>query len=317
MIKLLKRFVIYVLLFFLCLELLVRIFHLHNERPVRFLDDRQVERWMSNQEDYSVVGNRRQNVGHYRINSFGFNSVYDQYDIKDPEKYIALVGDSFIEGFHQDYHRSLGQKIERSLGDSIKVYEFGYAGYDLADQLHLIQAYRDIFKEMDHVVIYMRFTDDLERSEYKHSNRLSLDTPISRLAKHVKSIVYLKDIGLVDPITKSLSRVLSLFAEGSRTRKLSSTPIVKDTYATRIQNFKILVDQYGYDKQKNVLLLDYSLCPNQFLSFLDENKFKSIDFGKDLNDSELPTTLIYDQHWNDNGRQLIAELVAEYVRSTY
>ena len=118
-----KKFVFKIALYAICillgLEILVRVFHLHKDRPVRYLDEYNVEKWIPNQTGYWVTGNRRQNVGHYKINNFGYNSVYDEFNPSKNSKEIALVGDSFIQGFHQDYQNSLGQKLEALLKDSI------------------------------------------------------------------------------------------------------------------------------------------------------------------------------------------------------
>ncbi|MDP5228820.1 MAG: hypothetical protein NWQ38_00390, partial [Cellulophaga sp.] len=192
MLQILKKILVYGFLMLFALELGVRIFHLHNERPVRFADDKNVEKWIPNQTDYSITGNRKQNVGKYSINNFGFNSVHENYEPSKNKKEIALVGDSFIEGFHEDYTNSLGQQIERELNQTT-VLEFGYAGYDLADELHLITAYSDIFKNINHSFIYLRYSDDLDRDTYELSSRLSLDSKLSRIVKQIKLLVYLKD----------------------------------------------------------------------------------------------------------------------------
>lgn len=313
-----KKFVFkigfYGVLMLLGIELLVRVFHVYTERPERYLDGYDVEKWVPNQTGLSVTGNRKQNVGKYRINQFGFNSVYDTYDPKGDGLDVALVGDSFIEGFHQDYNNSLGQKVEHYTDDKVKVWEFGYAGYDLADQLHLIKAYDSIFKKMDRTIIYMRFTDDLTRSEYKISNRLSLDTPVNRILKEIKTVVYLKDIGLFDPITKTVGSVLSLLkgkTDGQGTPKAPDKVAIDEK---RLENFKTLVETYGYDKKKNILLLDGRLCSEDFLNYLKGNGYQIIDFSKTFLASETPTDLIYDQHWNDHGRELLAELISNYLK---
>lgn len=306
---------LYGILLALGFELVVRAFHLHNERPERYLDEMQVEKWVPNQTGLSVTGNRKQNVGRYRINQDGFNSVYDTYVPQENEIDVALVGDSFIEGFHQDYDRSLGQKVERLLGEKIKVFEFGYAGYDLADQLHLIKTYDSIFNKMDLTVIYMRFTDDLTRDSYAISDRLSLNTPVNRILKEIKSVVYLKDVGLFDPVTRTMGSLMSLAKGGEGVPPNTKRATPDEINAKRLDNFKKLVAEYGYNKDKNVLLLDGRLCPAEFLDYLRANDFKTIDFGKTLEDSETPTDLIYDQHWNDHGRELLAQLIADRIRS--
>ena len=310
-----KKFVVKIGIYAICillgLEMLVRIFHFHKDRPDRYLDEYNVEKWIPNQNGIWVNGNRRQNIGHFRINSFGFNSVYDEYDPKTNEKEIALVGDSFIQGFHQDYQYSLGQKLETLLNEEYKVFEFGYAGYDLADQLHMINAYKHLFNKIDHVVIYMQYTTDLKRDTYAVSSRFSLNTPLNQFLKQIKTVVYLRDIGLMDPITQSIEQMTNLMRG-----KMFSQEVPEDLEKEdllKLENFKRLIEQYGYDKHKNVLLLDYSLCSPQFLTYLEQNGFKTIDYCTVFEVSKSPPTFIFDQHWNNHGRSLIANLIAEYI----
>lgn len=313
-----KKFIfkigLYGILILLGIELLVRVFHVYTERPERYLDGYDVEKWEPNQTGLSVTGNRKQNVGKYRINQFGFNSVYDIYAPGGNQWDVALVGDSFIEGFHQDYDNSLGQKVEYYMDDHVKVWEFGYAGYDLADQLHLIEAYDSIFEKVDHTIIYMRFTDDLNRSEYQTSHRLSLNTPMNRILKEIKSVVYFKDIGLFDPITKTVGSAFSLL-RGTNTGHGPANVSDKVTVdEKRLENFKKLIRTYGYDKKKNILLLDGRLCSDDFLNYLEDNGYQTIDFSKTFQASEMPTDLIYDQHWNNHGRELLAKRIADYLK---
>lgn len=306
--RVILKFVIYSLVLVLALELLVRVFHLHNERPERYLDEYGVEKWVPNQKGYSVTGNRKQNVGEYRINNFGFNSVYDNYTVSKDSIEIAIVGDSFIEGFHQNYKNSISRKIEKKIPNT-KVLEFGYAGYNLSEELNLITSYNHLFKDIDRVVIYMRYTDDLTVGEYKVSNRLSLDTPLNRLLKKSKLIVYANDIGLFDPIKTKVTATIN-FIKGVKTPEIKETN--KDTlYLT---NFKKLIKAYNYDKEKNILLLDYSLCSSEFLEYLDHNNFKSIDFNSGFKKDTKSKTLIYDQHWNNLGREIIADKIVEFLR---
>lgn len=311
--KFVVKIAIYTILILLGLEMLVRIFHFHKDRPFRYLDEYNVEKWIPNQNGIWVTGNRRMNAEYYRINSFGFNSVYDDYYPKTNEKEIALVGDSFIQGFHQDIHDSLGQKLENLLNEDYKVLEFGYAAYDLADQLHLINAYKHLFNKIDHVVIYMYYPNDLERGTYSVSNRLALNTPLNRFLKKIKTVVYLKDIGLLDPINHSIKRMTNLM-RGTRFSEVEPGDPEKEDLL-KLENFKRLIEKYGYDKHKNVLLLDYDICSPQFLTYLEQNEFKTIDFSTVFEVTKIPPTLIYDLHWSSHGRSLIANLIAKYIES--
>lgn len=317
MMQIVKKITLYVFLILVSLELIVRSFHLHNERPVRFLDDKNVEKWEPNQSGFSVTGNRKQNVGKYRINSFGFNSVHENYEPSKDSNEIALVGDSFIEGFHEDYTNSLGQQIERGLPQTT-VLNFGYSGYNLADQCHLIHAYTDLFKDIDHTFIYFRFSDDLNSDDYKPSSRLDLDTPLNRLAKEIKLVVYLKDIGALQPLMQIPGRLQSFISTAivnvkskRREEKVQEEKITLDKI--RLNNFKKLMGTYPLAKEKFTFLLDRSTCSEQFLAYLETNNFKTLDLHVAHRDSKNPTTLIYDQHWSKHGRNLVADLILKYL----
>ena len=310
MIKLFKKLFLYGALIFLVLEIIVRVFHLHNERPVRYLDDRSVEKWVPNQNEYAVTGNRRENVGEYRINSFGFNSVYDDYKAYGDSVEIALVGDSFIEGFHQNYENSLGQKIEEKL-PGVRVFEFGYAGYDLADQLHMIDAYAEMFSAIDHIIIYVKYTDDLTRDSYQVSERLNSNRTLNRMVTKSKLLVYLKDIGLIHAFGTKVRRAIWSFKQGAQ--PIATKKVPQDSLF--LQNFKELTRKYHFDKDRYILFTDDQLCSPIFLDYLDENGFKTIYFGQTLLDTKKPTTLIYDQHWNDFGRELLADLIVNYLKT--
>lgn len=180
--KLILKCSIYFLITLIILEILVRIFHLAKDNPNRYLDEYNVEKWKPNQTGYSVTGNRNQNFSAYNINNSGYNSYREFEPTKDKFE-IALVGDSFIQGFHQNYYHSIGKKIEETL-PTIEVYEYGYAGYDYADQIHLIDQYKQTFNLIDKVIIYINFEDDLTRGTYKViHDRLNLEKGFS---KHLK-----------------------------------------------------------------------------------------------------------------------------------
>ncbi|MEM7486621.1 MAG: hypothetical protein AAF348_15540 [Bacteroidota bacterium] len=300
----------YGFLMLVALELLVRLFYLGKDTPIRIVDENGVEKWRPIQNGFSVTGNRRQNFSAYHINNSGFNSYREYLPTKDKIE-IALVGDSFIEGFHQNYYSSTGRKIERKL-PGVEVYEYGYAGYDMADQLHLIHAYKKKFDLIDHVVIGVKFSNDLRRSEYQISQeRIRLENPRNRLLKKSKLLVYTKSIGLLDPVSRMGSDVINLL-------KQKTAPLAVNTIKSKdslyLNNFEMLVQKYGFDKDRFVLLLDKDKTSSLFTDYLEVNNFNYIDFSKTLKESKKPTTLIYDMHWNNHGRNLIAEIIAEYIK---
>lgn len=318
MVKLFTKGTLYVVLILISLELIVRTFHLSKDSPIRYVDEHRVEKWLPNQEGYSVTGNRRQNFSKYYINNSGYNSYRDFTPSKDKQE-IALVGDSFIEGFHQNYYNSIGKKIENRL-EGFEVYEYGYAGYDFADQLHLIDAYKEKFKLIDHVFLGIKFENDLIRGEYKVvEDRMHLESPLYRNMRKIKLLVYAQNIGVLEPVWNLGGKLSSLLNKKSNKENTSDDNFrvitEKEQHELYIKNFESLIALYGYDKEQFVLLLDSGITPEIFINYLNENDFKYADFNKLFTESKRPTTLIYDRHWNNHGRDLIAKTIVEYLNN--
>ncbi len=309
----------YAILVIIALELYIRVFHLTKDYPSRYIDEYGVEKWMPNQSGFSVTGNRRQNFSEYHINNSGFNS-YREYQPSNDKVEIGLVGDSFIEGFHQNYYNSIGKKIEKRL-NSVEVYEFGYAGYDFADQLHLVHSYKEEFDLIDFVAFGLKFENDLYRAEYKIvDDRMKLESTLYKNLRKIKVLAYVQNIGALDPLRNLPVRLLTFFKEESKKtdKKLTEEErfiVESDTQLKKLNNFKSLVSLYGYDKERYVLLLDKKKTPDKFIGYLEANGFAYIDFSEDMDNSKLPTTLIYDKHWNDRGRAIIAKLITRYLKS--
>ncbi|MFS4417353.1 hypothetical protein [Maribacter sp. 2307ULW6-5] len=302
MTRFLFRLFLYGLLIALSLELLVRAFHLYTNDPPRFIDEKGVEKRVPGHTGFSVTGNRRQNFSRFSINQAGFNS-YREFTPSMTKYDIALIGDSFIEGFHVDYDESTGKKIEREMADTVAVFEYGYAGYDMANQLHLVHAYRETFQQMDAIVVYTDFTTDLDRGAYEpNTGRIALLSSTKfKIRDNIKLLSYVSKIGLLDRILGIGPQGQDMMTEGEK----------KETDAVRLKNLKALLESYPLDPAKTYFLCDKRTTNRATMSFLESRGFTIMDFGVPFSKSELPTTLIYDQHWNHHGRQLIAELIAK------
>ncbi|WP_420322288.1 hypothetical protein [Flagellimonas sp.] len=311
MTRFLLKIGLYGILIFVILEVLVRIFHLYDDRPTRFVDSDGINKWIPGQTGYAVYGNRVQNKSAYRINKSGFNS-YREFEPSNDKIEIALIGDSFIEGFHQDYTNSIGKKIENKI-DGIEVYEYGHASNDFADQLYLISKNQDHFSKIDHIVFYLRYGDDLERNQYKHINR----KPLFKTLRKSKLLEYGINIGLMDPIKSAMVSVRG-FA-GSREkkdsdRKQETTKV--DSAQLRQDNFDHLIERYNFDIHKSVILLDSRETPDSFLAHLQTRAITIIDFANAFEQAGgyRKTTLIYDQHWNNFGREIIAGEIYKLIQ---
>ncbi|WP_340063242.1 hypothetical protein [Ascidiimonas aurantiaca] len=311
--KLLLKSALYAILLLLMLEVWVRIFHLSKDNPVRFIDEKKVEKWMPDQQGHSVTGNRRQNFSEYSINRSGFNS-YREFSPTKEKVEIALVGDSFIEGFHQNYYNSTGKKIENKLL-GIEVYEYGYAGYDMADQLHLIHAYKDKFDLIDYVILGIKFSNDLGRGSYYNvASRMKFEQPFYRIIRKSKLLVYTQNIGGLDPVRDLATRIFSVGKTKTSEKKEPTPEEIRQQDEEYLKNLKSLMNEFGFDKERFVFLLDSRATSRIFIDFLHESNIKYIDFADEFAKAKRSTDLIYDKHWNNYGRELIARVITSYIK---
>lgn len=306
--KFLKRLTWYILLMLVAIEVLVRVLHLYTEDTPRFIDELGVEKRVPGHHGYAVTGNRNQNFSEFKINAAGFNS-HREFNPSKSNYEVALIGDSFIEGFHQDYYDSTGKKIENKL-HGIEVYEYGYAGYDLANQMHLIHAYKNEFDLIDEIIIYLNYESDLRRAEYKpnHGRIAMLSSTVFRIRDNIKLLAYGSKIGILEPIKK-------LFSSKGFKNNSNVDPNLYDLDGQYLENFRSLVQLYGFDKCKTTILLDSRKTSTLFLEYCEENNFRYIDFAPKFENATEPVTLVYDWHWNDYGRSLIAEFIADFIRN--
>ncbi|WP_190808447.1 hypothetical protein [Flagellimonas sp. S3867] len=297
------KFCLYLFLAFLFLEATVRIFHLHNDSPDWYLDENKMYKRVPNQEGHAVFGNRRQQFSPFRINAAGYNS-YREFEPTEDGVEVAILGDSFIEGLHQDYRNSIGRKVERGLSN-VHIYEYGHSDFDLADQMYLVHTNKEEFEKVDFIIYELKYYNDLLRSEYSVKPR----KVVFPLLRHSKLLVYLLDIGMIDPV----KRILRKLSIGQKPRKDIEDNLTKDLIF--MDNFIKLNSKYGLEKDKTAILLDTRQTNKAFLDYLEKHGIHTIDYGRGFEKStNKPTTLIYDQHWNDHGRNLVANEIISFFK---
>ena len=316
--KLILKSALYLFLILVILEGVVRVLHLYTEDPPRFIDEYGVEKRVPDHNGYAVTGNRNQNFSKFHINKAGFNS-HREFTPTEEGFEVALIGDSFIEGFHQDYYSSIGKRVENKIED-VQVYEYGYAGYDFANQIHLTHAYVDDFAKIDQIIFYLNYENDLDRAVYEpnHGRIRMLQSTVFKIRDNIKLLAYGSKIGIVEPL-KKLAQGGNAFEDtkaGYETNELNKVDAAEKLQEDRrrIANFKSLIELYGFDKEKTAILLDTTKTSTMFLDFLEQNAIRYIDFSDRFKASKKPTNLIYDKHWNSNGRELIAETLVSYLR---
>ncbi|WP_406683902.1 hypothetical protein N1F78_14590 [Seonamhaeicola sp. MEBiC1930] len=310
---LILKIILYAFLILIFLEIITRVFHLHQESPQFIINNSNIKTYAPNQSGYYTVGNRRMNISKYHINDSGFNS-YREFVPSTDNINLAIIGDSFIEGFHQNYYNSIGIKIENKLNNEVSVFEYGHAGYDLADQLHLIATYKDIFEKMDLIVIYLKFENDLTRNVYE-PDQYWIDTQyyaFSKIKKNIKLVGYLESIGWLDNLRNLKHKFKTPNKPNSFVDKENQN-LKKVKHQEYINNFKELVKKFGFNKNKTIFLIDVRNTNKIFLNHLLDKNYKYLDFGNAMESSKKPTTLIFDMHWNNKGREVISKTIVDYI----
>src|SRR5690606_4896672 len=154
--KLLGKLCLYLFLMALVFEILIRVFGLYFQYPLVNLNDNGIVNYVPGQKGVFVMGNRKMNQARFNINSAGFNS-FREFEPTEKDFEVALIGDSFIEGLYQDFDNSIGKKIEKKLFGEVKVFEYGFSGYDMADQLHLMHQLKEEMDRINLSFIYLNF----------------------------------------------------------------------------------------------------------------------------------------------------------------
>ena len=96
-----------------------------------------------------IKGTNAEIKSRYQINNQGFNSTIN-YSFKDTSKiYIALIGDSYVEGLHSDVDSSIGRRIERHLPEhEIEIHEYGISGWNAWNYLKVANDLHDNYRLM-------------------------------------------------------------------------------------------------------------------------------------------------------------------------
>ena len=97
----------------------------------------------------------------YTINSDGWNSQHKTFPRqKSPgKKRIAVIGDSYVEGFGVDFNQNMAELLEKQLGsDQYEVFRFGIGGAPMSQYLHLLR-HEVIPLAPDTVIVVLAHTD--------------------------------------------------------------------------------------------------------------------------------------------------------------
>ena len=281
--KFLFHFIKSILLFLILAELLVRILGFAGHTvPNTYIDGEY--RLKPNATGIWTKGTSAEIKSRYNINNQGFNSNIN-YSFEDTSKiYIALIGDSYIEGFHSSVDLSIGRRVEKYLPEHrIEVHEYGISGWNAWNYLKIAKEICDKYQ-----IVYILITDK-DLTGGIPSNAKIAGKP-STIRKIYNLSHFLRYMNINRGITRSLQRL------GPK-RMVPPTKSRKD----HIPEYSLL-SLYP----KNCIFLyekDKFSYHNEKVSTIEINHLlKPTNFGKQ------------DSHWNDKGRQNCARTIAKSIQ---
>lgn len=281
----LKEILIILLLTYVVGEVIVRTFDIVPEIPER-VNYNGYYMLKKNQSGKYIKGKFPKWLkANYNINNLGFVSTKDYY-FDDLNNKIAIIGDSFVEGFQVDSDKSIGRLIENELRD-IDVYEFGFSGYNYHNYKEIFHDYK--LKNFKYVFIILDY-EDLSATK---SDR----------------IPYTKSIQLKEMLFRKLYDYLFFFKYLNWNHAIIGKFLNIFSFSPEDQsklNSDITVFSENYDN------IEFVLKSNNDKVLIDI--FPKINFIQ-INHELKPYNFGFDKHWNLNGRKNVAETLIQWIKN--
>lgn len=120
----------------------------------------------------------------YRTNSFGMKGP----EVRPGTTKIALLGDSFVEGYGNDNEASIDRVIQGMLGDRYDVLNFGMVGFSTLDELAVYADFARYFRPAIVVLFFVNYNDLQENLESSNKRWIERDAPLARFDDVVAEI---------------------------------------------------------------------------------------------------------------------------------
>lgn len=253
---------------------------------------------------YWVRGGLGEIRNYYEINNQGFNSIVDYEGLDSATINIALIGDSYIQGFQTDVRKSIGRQLENLLGPKYIVHEFGRAGANIVDY-GLV--YNEYIKSKSYDYIFVLVTDkDLMGSKASfmdRGNSLPKQTLIRKIYDKIHILRYLNiNHGLGAHFNQLISNgpgsIDRIHRRNDTKKAISEQSYLNDINQNAIRTFpKSTIFLYEEEKLSTYFIENFKFEFNRII-----HKRQPIDHG-------------FDGHWNTNGRYNCARSMADWIEN--
>jgi hypothetical protein len=317
MIKLIIKTIIFFVITLFIFEIYIRIFHLYDDVPKVHLDSNKLFVYKPNQNGSYNFGNRKEVDSKYLINSSGFNSVVE-YDFSTNIPKIALIGDSYIEGFHQDVNNSIGRMLDRLGG--YQCYEYGISGWNLNDYLNLISSDSTQFNKFEYIFINLN-PSDLQYSLHNYLNsddsKLKIDKQNSFVYKYIYYNIKLISSANQMGIFNNFRKKVKIFSKNNQFELNNNEIMELSNKNIQLKNFNEILNYFNISiyNEKLIFLFNSNLkYEESFLTVIKE-RYNYIDLSISFNKSEELPYFRFDKHWNSKGRLLVAKEILHKINN--
>jgi hypothetical protein len=336
-----------VLACFLILEVFFRVAIPAAERPNVFFDEAfKLAKYDANAgTGLYTIGFDAHIQGLWSINNHGWNASYD-FVKKENQSQIAVIGDSFVEGFQVDVDKRFVEIINNKFTKKgVNVMAFGRAGAPLSQYLHMARYVKKVFNP--DVYIFNIVSNDFDLSVARFNLN---ETYFLRISNNEDGSFGEENIIPYNSLSKSfwkksaLIRYLYYNARigimiGSWLRNMYVAEDINDYYKFRLTNLSEIERVANYV----VTQLKEELSPAKLLFVMDAARPCIYD-NKECNDTLLfnmfenicitqqepvinmapvmkkhfqlngqPFEFDIDNHWNELGHSLVAEQVINFL----
>ena len=234
-------------------------------------------------EGHYIRGNFKEIEAEFRINPQGFNSIYDYSENSDKIR-IALVGDSFIEGFHVSVQNSIGRIVEDQLNQQVVIHEYGKGGGNAVDFKLLIS---DLIQDKYDLVFILLTNKHLEAKtpSFMHQSRKK-----SSFRKFGFQIINLQfGLNYLETNFQILNTLFSIpEIQFTWNKDYNDPPEKGSSKISGFNNCFILYESTNLDTNR------IDLNPEGFIR---------------INHKRIPFDFGFDGHWNLNGRKNCADAI--------
>ena len=298
--KFLTNITILILVNLLVFEVLIRFFHLTPDIPQREIVD-GIQKYIPYQSGYF----NKQSTEKWEINEFGWPGL----SRIDSETIIAILGDSYIENFHNPYecHQASYLKAEFP---NIAFFEAARSGMTLIEELEVRQQLEKQIKPLVSL-IYLGESDIIESiQEIKPINDITQFSLSSRKvipgelkAPFLKKVLY------------NIKTLHYVYLNRPRNGIIMPSNSVTDKSRLELRNIKIkeFIDAITSDYNLSTVIFIFHPQTNTYLIRLfEERNLKVIS----LQSTDYKTwQFSNDSHWNCEGHKSASTQVADNLRS--